>query len=773
MTKQFYKINNSTQFLFRKKYLLFSSILLISVAILFGYFINKINFCGEITIQFDLKKKNANFQLFAYSPTGRIVDFYSVNSNTFYIKGYYNSLNIKTEREDVPVNFDSAYININGKVFCVDKNNFSAYWKHLSNEKNNSFYSLKTDIAPTTWLYKLYGLIFFTFPNFVLFFIFLVLLFLIYWSLGNYFKKLLYNLVPLVEKKILLFCFVLLLVYVAIFSSISRRNDKIKISGDYPVYQITAVNLIKGQGLDLQSFFDKYKFDNVIIDSVYYDDYYKENLSCENSRLSAWVPPAYPIFLSIVYKIFGVSPYIARYIQLLLLLIVAAFIPLWMFYYFRIQGFILGIVAGFIFIINFYPIANEIMTEPLTIFFCFLLLFSIKYFELKMSNFSSVFFGVSLTCALLVKGVVVFFVSFYIILMIYRYFKRKNPLYSRKILIVFVAFFVSLLPWIIYSNLNEGIIQKLSFSKEEISEDKVKLTTILLDVEKLKSFKQFDSTLLEANKNEFHIHQVTKFINRSCYLIDDEILSASQKRNFFIITLKQIITRIDNLLKVPYLKFNEGTYIYFNKPILISTNHTFEIYESNNKKCIDGDIHCDKTIKETYDGNPDAPSIIRVLNFYSQNPRYIFIIFPNKLFNAFHNLPFFLILMSLVLSNLILLMLFKKGFTTNKFKKVLLFMLVPFLMFLADYNVVWFTICFILSVGGICTAIIQKRSLFLFHLPLSSNLMILNFVIITLIFFGNKRITSIIDFVFITSSIIYFFHYYGILTGRNVFKKDQ
>ncbi len=773
MTKQFYKINNSTRFLLRKKYLMFFLIILISLAIVFGYFINKINFCGEITIQFDLNKKNNNFQLFAYSPTGRIVEFYKVNSNTYYIKGYYNSLNIRINDKNNPLNFDSAQININGKVFSVDRNNFFNYWGKPKSETNNNYFSLNPDIVPIKWVSKFLALVFYTFPNSGPIIIVPFFLFGIYFFIRKYFQKLFLKLAPVIEKRILLFCLMLLFIYIAIFSSIIRLDDKIKISGDYPVYQIAAVNLIKGQGLDSQSFFDKYKFDNVITDSVYYDDYYKEILSCENSRLSAWVPPAYPIFLSIVYKIFGVSPYIARYIQMLLLLIVAAFIPLWMFYYFRTQGFVLGIVAGFVFIINYYPLSNEIMTEPLTIFFCFLLLFSLKYFELKMSNFSAVFLGVSLTCALLVKGVVVFLVLFYIILMIYKHFKRKNHLYSRKILVVFVAFFVSLLPWIIYSNLNEGIIQKLSFSKEEITEDKVKLTTIMSDVEKLKSFKQFDSTLLEANKNEFHIHQITKFINRSCYLIDDEILSASQKRNFFIITLKQIITRIDNLLKVPYFKFNEGTYIYFNKPILISTNHTFEIYESNNKKCIDGDIHCDKTIKETYDGNPDSPSIIRVLNFYSQNPRYIFIIFPNKLFNAFHNLPFFLILMSLVLSNLILLMLLKKGFTTNKFKKVLLFMLVPFLMFLADYNVVWFTICFILSVLGICAAIIQKRSLFLFRLPLSSNLMILNFVIITLIFFGNKRITSIIDFVFITSSIIYFFHYYGILTGRNVFKKDQ
>ena len=743
---------------------------MILLAIVIGFFINRINFYGEIIIQLKLNNEDSNFRLFAYSPKGRKVEFYKINNNAYFIKGYYNSLNIKSTNKEFPDNIDSVSIKINGETIRFGNKDFFAYWNNQNAESNNSYYSLKTEIVPSHWINKFFALLIYTFPNYFLCFVFLVLLFVAYFFAGNNFRIFFHKLAPIVEKKILLFCFALFLLYLAVFSCITRLDDKIKISGDYPVYQIEAVNLIEGPISDSQSFFEKYKFDNIITDSIIY---YEANYSCVNSGLSAWVPPAYPIFLGVIYKIFGVSPYIARFIQLILFLIVAAFIPLLMFYYFKIQGFVLGIFAGLIFIINIYPSANEIMTEPLMVFFCFLLLFAMKYFEIKMSNFSAILLGVTLTISLFVKGVVIFFIFFFFILMIYRYFKLKRKLYSRKILIVIAAYFVTFLPWIIYSNLNEGIIQKSDLSKKEISEDVLRLKNILVFVEKQNNINQLDSILKANNKNEFHANKITKFINRSCIIIEDYRLSELQRRDYFIITLKQIIKRIDELLKVPYIKLSEKNYIYFNKPVLISTNHTYEIYESNNKKCIDGDIHCDKSIKETYDENLNSPSYIRVLNFYYQNPCYIFIIFPNKLFNAFNNFPFFLILMSLIISNFIFLLPLKRTFVNYRFTKYLLFILVPFFMLIAGYNVIGFNICLVLTIIAICESIVHKRPLFLFQLPLSSNLLILNFIIITLIFFGNRRIISIIDFVFITSSILYFFHYYGLLTGRNVFKKDH
>ncbi len=753
----------------KKKYWFIVGILLILLAIGVGYFINRIHFYGEIKIQINTKDKDSNFQLFAYSPTGRAVDFYKENDSTYFIKGYYHSLNIRESKKEFSSNLESASISINGKIIHIGKIEFYTYWENRQLNATDSYYSLKPDIVSTNWFYKFYALVFYTFPIYQLCFIFLAFLFAVYYFFEKNLSILFHKLAPITEKKIILICLVLLLIYTAIFSNITRLDDKIKISGDYPVYQILAVNLIKGPASGSQSFYDKYKFDEVVTDSVEYNVAI-HNYEYSYATLSAWVPPVYPLFLGVIYKIFGVSPYAARYIQLLLLLIVAAFIPLLMFYYFKVPGFVLGIIGGLIFIINIYPTANELMTEPLTIFLCFLLLFSIKYFELKMSKFSAVLLGLALTTSLLVKGVVVFMIIFYFAVLVYRHFKLKNKVYSKKMMIVFTAFLVSFLPWIIYTNLNEGIIQKSNLSKKEIQEDNLKMKNILAIVEKQKTSNQFDSTLKALNKKKFHAPQFSIFINRSCNIISDTHLSNLQKKDFFIATSRQIITRLDNMLQAPCFKLNDKNYIYFNKPIFISTNHTYEIYESNNKNCIDGDIHPDKFIKETYDAHPNYPSFIRVLNFYFENPRYIFIIFPNKIFGAFHKFPFVSLLISLIISNFIMLLMAKWKLEKNKFFKATMFLIIPLIMFCANYNVVGFNICFSFAIFAIFLSLIKKKALFLFQLPLSFNLIILNFLFITLIFFGNSRITAIVDFVFITVSIVCFFHYYGQLTNKTVFK---
>jgi hypothetical protein len=770
MESQFYKITHMVKLLLKKYFWFIFSLLLILTAVVFGYLINKINFCGETTIQINSKNKETNFYLFAYSPTGRIVEFYKKNSTTYFIKGYYNSLNIKVPDKEFRENLDSASININGKIFRFDRNNFSGYWSMVYTKKNNSCYSLNPEIASANWFNKFYALIFFTFPAYVLCFFLLAFVFVVYFFYGDKFRFLINKLLPLVEKKILLICFVLFVIYVAVFSCISKLDNKIEITKDYHVYQILAVNLINGPNLNSQTIFEKYQFDNAANDSIQYK-FAIHDCEYSYSDLSAWVPPVYPMFLAAIYKIFGVSPFIARYIQLLLLLIVAAFIPLLIYNYFKMPGFILGIFAGLIFIINIYPIANEIMTEPLTIFFCFLLLCAINYFELKKSTLSATLLGVTLTIALLVKGIVVFVILFYFIVLIYRYFKLRGQLYSKRILRVFIAFLISILPWVIYTNLNEGIIQISSLSKKELSEDKLRLKNILSVVEKRNTINQFDSTLRAINKNEFNVHQFATFINRAYNVLSDNHISDLQKRDFLLSTLRQFIVRLDNILKVPSIKLNDNNYIYFNKPILISTNHTYEIFESNNKNCIDGDIHNDNFIKETYDNHPNYPSFIRVMNFYCQNPRYILIIFPNKLFRAYNHFPFVSLLISLIIANFIFLLMLKRKLVNNIFQKGILFLMVPFLMFCANYSIVGFSICFILALLGICVSLLKKMSLFLFELPLSFNLMILNFILITLIFFGIDRITSIVDFVFTTSSILYFFYYYGLIAGRTVFKK--
>jgi len=283
---------------FKKKVVFIPLIIVLAFAfgILFHFYLLRINFIGDVTFHFNFKRNSnvdTHVELYANTPTGRKVNYWGIGDNTYFLRGSYRSIHLTAKNDSTIQNIDSICVKVNNKNTEIDRTNFK---KLLNIENNNNYlvaYSLNPNISQINWFEKTLSLVWDFLYNFILY---LVIMAIFYF---RFYIQLLYRflsrkgyliLCQNTLKKILLSCFVLLFIYTVVFSITLKFENTVKISGDYPVYQTEAVNFAKGLDLKNQTIFEKYKYDTTNI---------SRNDATYNGSIT-WVPPAYPVFLSII-----------------------------------------------------------------------------------------------------------------------------------------------------------------------------------------------------------------------------------------------------------------------------------------------------------------------------------------------------------------------------------------------------------------------------------------------------------------------------------------
>ena len=143
--------------------------------------------------------------------------------------------------------------------------------------------------------------------------------------------------------------------------------DDAYFGGDTWEYQSMAVNFAFGHGLRFGAIedFAVYKFFVPPEARTYYKQFFQEG---ENGgTLRTYRTWGYPLFLGIVYKFFGVHPAVAKRIQLLMLLAVAASLPLIGYSYYGNAGLLAGLIVFPGVTISFVDFADEILTKSLIV----------------------------------------------------------------------------------------------------------------------------------------------------------------------------------------------------------------------------------------------------------------------------------------------------------------------------------------------------------------------------------------------------------------------
>lgn len=252
--------------------------------------------------------------------------------------------------------------------------------------------------------------------------------------------------------------FVLVILYYCTFWSLSDITDTAFFGGDTWEYQSIAVNFAKGHGI--QKFggmepFDTYKFEkqNPMPD---YFNYFSVDLAAGEDRF--YRTPLYPLFLGIVYKTFGISPAIAKLIQLLMLVVVAAALPFIGKHYYGRVGFVAGIPAGVLYLSGNY----KLCTEPLITLAVFFVLLAIIVYEARPQTFMAVILGVAMGLALLTKGSLIFIpilLCAYIFIITIR---KRDPNAMKRLVLIIASTLFTILPWSLYASIRSGTIIILS-----------------------------------------------------------------------------------------------------------------------------------------------------------------------------------------------------------------------------------------------------------------------------------------------------------------------
>ena len=257
-----------------------------------------------------------------------------------------------------------------------------------------------------------------------------------------------------IRVRAFIFSTILAFVYYFAFAGLVDMNDTAVFGGDTWEYQSIAVNFAKGHGVQkfggMESF-ETYKFESLAELPTYYNDFFLLAGKIDYVRT-----PAYPFLLGVVYKLFGISPGIAKALQLLLLVTIAAALPLIGYNYWGKLGFFSGIPAGALYLAMNYKFAENILTESLIAFSVFLILIAFIFYEKREDTLSACLLGISLGFALLVKGSLVFLPILTCGMILVSIIKKDDPVKWNSLFFIIVSTLLTVFPWSFYISSESG-----------------------------------------------------------------------------------------------------------------------------------------------------------------------------------------------------------------------------------------------------------------------------------------------------------------------------
>jgi len=244
---------------------------------------------------------------------------------------------------------------------------------------------------------------------------------------------------------------VLLLVNLIYFAKDSKFPKFAQFGFDQWEYQSMAVNFAKGHGINkfgcIENF-EEYKFGR-------FNEYYDGKMDVfvkQAGDNDFYRTPGYPVFLGLIYKIFGINHDVGCKVTLIFIIVLSSLLPLFAYYFWKLKGFLIGILAFFLSIQYHMIFVSSIGTESLTTISYFLLIFAWLLYHLKQNIFSSVIFGIFMGIGLLIKGSFVFIPIIFCCYFLWSYFNTRLRTKLIHLFFIILSSILIVLPWSYYAS---------------------------------------------------------------------------------------------------------------------------------------------------------------------------------------------------------------------------------------------------------------------------------------------------------------------------------
>ena len=623
-------------------------------------------------------------------------------------------------------------IKIGKSKYTYDNKKFKQQWIKVKEESNITTYELPDNVrGNTSVIFELWSVLYTggRIKTILIVSLIIVIAILLYYNhtrLKSFFIKF-----PNNKRFRIILVLALIIIYYIIFSQKASFTDFTNFREDYMMYQSVGVNFAKGHGIQKFGGIEKFKEYKFYSNTPYRNftvKHFYEIGGCD----FFFMTPGYTLFLGIIYKIFGVSPLIVKYIQLLLLIIVAAFLPLIGYHLWKYSGFVSGLIASPLYIAFNYKISEGIMTESLVTFFIFLIVISFIYFKSKKNLLSSVILGIILGLSVLVKGTLIFIPFLFFLYLLIKFYKTNTKKILKSLLVIITTFILTILPWSIYAN--------IKISHSIISAKQIKTIISNNAIYRDNKISLLDSLSIQ-NKTDNKLFEISRAV------LSDDTLSEQAKDFFF-----------DAFINDSFIILSAQ-----GKSVLLDGHNEFVV----NKGKAEPEWRDDKNCFYNNDKMKASSSIIRVINFYKHYPNLILKLIKKKIVISFSFFKFFWLILAIFIIE-------SYGFFINKYFKNKLFYLLftiltipifflPFYYNVTNNNIIYI---FLILIPPVIFTIINKAKHTVFKVPVIFYIIFLNFFLMTIIFYGFQRLIIVINFIFVFTSVYYLLKYILITLKR-------
>lgn len=524
----------------------------------------------------------------------------------------------------------------------------------------------------------------------------------------------------------------LIIIYSTVFFNLARFSNGAKFIRNDDQYHSAGVNFAKGYGISRIGAiepFSNYKFTE-----------YGPNLELNYKLFTRFAgahqfqnPPGYGLFLGIIYFFVGINPLIAKYIQLLLLIIVASLLPMLGYNYWKTKGYVAGLIASAVFLEKYYMYAANLNPQCLLIFMMFFVFYAFDNYVKRKSMLSVILLGLIVALTILVKALIIILPFLIVAWLSYRYYKARERRLVLHLLVFFAAFVLPFVPWSIYATRNA----RQSVITSELLNEKLINTPLSVT----------DSAFLMPIINN------DPSLNSKKTLIDDAGIIMDAENCMYL------------MVRVYGRSMSRKNFVF------ISTQaDKYDFLYAHNEFIENGGFNegwiMDKNSFYNNDGLRNYPPLLRIINFYYHFPLKIFTLPFSKLYAAFSHYAYLWSLGLLFLVNFLGDVIFKeRGRTKRQYIFLIIALLISFVPLVLPINKVIFGIIIFLT---LLIAVIKKRERNLYHFvkpPLSIILIVLSFILFTILGAGDIRFTEIIDFVFILVSTYGFVAFFSKWSG--------